>query len=229
MKKKTHKVWSKNKLSFFNLRKINFLIILSVIFFNANIFSETSDLFKFFCMKLSENKIIRGDFTLAQKSAKTGKAINSSGTYTLSQNDGIIWFTEKPVKSVMVMMDDRIVQEIRGQKKVMDGKQNETFKGIADVISAIFTGRYDEINSKFEINCKENKNEKNFEIELIPSDKTIAVYLKKVVIKAQIAGNSAEINEFTIIQFNDDEKKYVLSGQTGINSLSESEKHYFEK
>lgn len=186
------------------------------------------DMFQFICSKLSKDKIVKGDFTLAQKSAKTQRTINSLGTYTLSQEDGIIWFTEKPVKSVMVMMNDKIVQEMRGQKKVMDGKQNETFKGIANVISAIFTGRYEEIKNKFEV-VQKKSSDGVFEFELVPTDKTIASYLKNVSIKARITDNGAEISEFTIIQFNDDEKKYVLSGQTKPDSLTESEKQYFEK
>lgn len=213
-----------------NLKKIFSLFLLSGILSGTNLFALRIDAFQFICSKLSEAKIVKGDFTLAQKSAKTGKTINSSGTYTLSQKDGIIWFTEKPVKSVMVMMDDKIVQEMRGQKRVMDGKQNETFKGIANVTSAIFTGRYDDIKLKFEIKWTENESGGNIiDVELVPTDKTIAAYLKKVYIKAQITKDSAEINEFTIIQFNDDEKKYVLSGQTRPKTLTESEKQYFEK
>ena len=212
-----------------NFKKIFSLVLLSGIFLSTNIFADNKDVFQSVCVKLSEDKIVRGNFSLAQKSAKTGKTINSSGTYTLSQEDGIIWFTEKPVKSAMVMMNDKIIQEMRGQKKVMDGKQNETFKGIANVISAIFTGRYDEIKAKFEINWKEDSSGKIIDVELIPVDKMIAAYLKKVNIKAQLTDKGAEINEFTILQFNDDEKKYVLSGQMKTNSLTESEKQYFEK
>lgn len=208
-------------------KKIFSIALLFGIFLSANLFADRIDRFQFVCIKLSEDKIVRGDFTLEQKSAKTGKTISSSGIYTLSQQDGIIWFNEKPVKSVMVMMNDKIVQEMRGQKRVMDGKQNETFKGIANVISAIFTGRYEEIKTKFEI-VEKSSAENVFEFELVPTDKTIAAYLKNVSIKARITDNGAEIGEFTIIQFNDDEKKYVLSGQTKPDSLTESEKQYFE-
>lgn len=211
-----------------NFKKIFSLVLLSGILLSSNIFAERADSFQSICFKLSKDKIVKGNFILAQKSAKTQKTINSSGTYTLSQQDGIIWFTEKPVKSVMVMMNDKIVQEMRGQKRVMDGKQNETFKGIANVISAIFTGRYEEIKAKFEI-VEKSSAENVFEFELVPTDKTIAAYLKNVSIKARITDNGAEISEFTIIQFNDDEKKYVLSGQTKPDSLTESEKQYFEK
>lgn len=211
-----------------NFKKIFSLVLLSGILLSSNIFARRIDAFQSICFKLSKDKIVKGDFILAQKSAKTQKTINSSGTYTLSQQDGIIWFTEKPVKSVMVMMNDKIVQEMRGQKRVMDGKQNETFKGIANVISAIFSGRYDEIKTKFEI-VEKSSAENVFEFELVPTDKTIAAYLKNVSIKARITDNGAEISEFTIIQFNDDEKKYVLSGQTKPDSLTESEKQYFEK
>lgn len=211
-----------------NFKKIFSLVLLSGILLSSNSFAEKSDSFQSICFKLSKDKIVKGNFILAQKSAKTQKTINSSGTYTLSQQDGIIWFTEKPVKSVMVMMNDKIVQEMRGQKRVMDGKQNETFKGIANVISAIFTGRYEEIKAKFEI-VEKSSAENVFEFELVPTDKTIAAYLKNVSIKARITDNGAEISEFTIIQFNDDEKKYVLSGQTKPDSLTESEKQYFEK
>lgn len=211
-----------------NFKKIFSLVLLNGILLSSNLFAMKLDMFQFICSKLAKDKIVKGDFTLAQKSAKTQKTINSSGTYTLSQQDGIIWFTEKPVKSVMVMMNDKIVQEMRGQKRVMDGKQNETFKGIANVISAIFTGRYEEIKNKFEV-VQKKSSDGVFEFELVPTDKTIAAYLKNVSIKARITDNGVEISEFTIIQFNDDEKKYVLSGQTKPNSLTESEKQYFEK
>lgn len=206
------------------------LVLLGGIFLNGLLFAEADYTFKNVCENLSKDKIVRGSFTLKQKSGKTQKSISSSGTYTLSQQDGIIWFTEKPVKSVMVMMNEKIIQEIRGQKKIMDGKQNETFKEIANVISSIFTGRFEEINNKFEINFKiDDVDGTKYYVVLIPLDKTIASYLKSVSINGICTKSKTEILNFTILQFNDDEKTYTFSDQIKHTTLTESEEQYFEK
>lgn len=198
-------------------------------------FSETSTTFENnefskICKSLSKNKIIKGDFELIQKSQKASKQINSSGKYTISCDDGIIWFTEKPIQSVMVVTKTYIIQENKGKVRKTDGSKNSTFTNIAQIISSLFTGNYEEITKNFQIDFfPELENEQNWNAMLTPKDKTIATYMQKISVGGTFANNFATIALIELIQNNGDSSMYVLKNQVVTDNLTSNEAKYFEK
>lgn len=192
---------------------------------------KQKDQFSTICKQLSKSKIIRGDFEQTQKNAKTGRTVNSSGKYTISAEDGMIWFTEVPVKSVMAVTKTYMIQEINGRQRKMDGSKNPTFTHMADVISSLFTGKYEEINSNFEVKCVA-KEETNFgwEITLTPKDNTISSYIKEISVDCiLLPSGDCQIMNMKMITFTDDSTTYRLKNQVVTDNLNSDEAKYFEK
>ena len=51
---------------------------------------------------------VKGSYRQKNYIAQTKKTIESSGIFVLSRADGIIWYTEKPQKSVTVMTEQSV-------------------------------------------------------------------------------------------------------------------------
>lgn len=208
-----------------------FIISLLCSFFYSNELNNKDNEFERICNKLSKNVLFRGDFELEQFSAKTQRKIISSGNFTLSSQDGIIWFTTKPINSVMAVTDSFIVQQMKGKRRKIDGSKNKTFSQMANIISALFTGKYDVISKDFTIdfNSEKKNNLTYWKAKLVSNNSTLKSYIKEINISGFESKNSSFISEIELIQFNDDKSTYRLNNQKVIDTLNDDEKQYFEK
>lgn len=211
------------------LKKIFTTIILFSVGLTC-VFAQKNDDFSRICKKLSVIENVRGNFQLEQYSSKTGRALKSSGNYTISGPDGIIWFTEIPVKSVMAVTKNYMYMEMNGKQRKMDGAGNQTFSNMANVISALFTGNYEQIIKDFEVSCSLMEGKSSvWNINLIPRDATIASYMKQIDIVAMEMPDKCHIAGISMFLYNGDHSVYQLKNQVVIDNLNDDEKRYFEK
>ncbi|MCR5613030.1 hypothetical protein [Treponema sp.] len=187
--------------------------------------------FKTICTNLAKHPYIRGDFELNQYLHITKKSINSSGKFTLSSNDGIIWFAEKPIKTVSAVTKKFFIQEINGHLKKFDGEKIPVFTDVANVISAMFTGDFETLEKNFIIDYTAEAEGKTiiWRATLTPKDKTISKFLKAVEVGGTSTAANSTVEVFNIIQLNGDRSDYLLINQVLTDNLSEDECKYFEK
>lgn len=212
------------------IKKLTAALIISTISL-CGIFAQQKNDFEKICTGLSKSKIVRGDFEQTQTVKKTARSVKSSGKFTISADDGMIWFTEVPVKSVMAVTKTFMVQEMNGRKRKIDGSKNPTFTNMANVISSLFTGNYEEINKNFEVTCVKDENTKSgWIITLTPTDKTISSYIKEITVTAvQAQGGNTYLTHITMISFSEDTTSYELKNQVVTDTLTTDEAKYFEK
>lgn len=196
--------------------------------------AQSYDSFEELCNTVGKNKLLRGDFEMNQKNEKTGKKeVNSEGTFTLSADDGMIWFTEKPVKSVMVVTNNFVMQEINGKQRKIDGSKNQTFTKMATVTSSIFTGNYDELSKNFEITfmpMAANPKTHVYGATLIPTDKMMSTFMKSIDITISGPETGTLYIDYIKIEYKTgDTVIYRLKNQTVIDNLNSDEVKYFEK
>lgn len=211
-----------------NFIKKRFLILLTIFFSLTGIFAEENEEFEKICNRLANTKVVRGDFEQIQKVKKTGKEVKSSGIYTISADDGIIWFTKMPVESVMAVTKTYIIQEMNGRQRKIDGSKNATFTSVADVVSGLFTGKIDDIQEKFKVKCIACEEPNLFKIELTSKDKTIGSYIKNILLKAKYVGKeNCHLTEIVMTSFTEDSTCYMLKNQVLTDTLNDDEKKYF--
>lgn len=210
------------------------------IIFATNIFAEEPVNFLNVCKLISNVKFARGDFEVLMRKPKSKKTLEeydfkSSGNYTLSADEGVIWFTTEPVKNIMVMKSTKIIVEMNGKAKVIDGEKNQTFIDFAKITSSVFTGNYETINEKFNIEYSIEKKEIDVSLEfnwsakLTPKDKTVETFLKEIIIEGDCNTKNAQITKLAMIQTNGGSSVYMLKNRVEIDSLNENESKYFTK
>ena len=214
------------------MKKKLFLILF---LFNLNtIYSQS---FVDICNNLCKNEFVTGDYTLEQKNSKVNKIITTKGNYILSLNDGIIWKSIKPIKSVTVYTNNYILQEFNGKQKKLDGKNSKIFVSIAKTISSVFTGNYNELKNNFEIDfIKLDKDEtgvNKFNVSLTPTESNLKIVIEKIelIITENFEKNNKNffIKNLTIYNTNGDFSNYILENNKILTSLEQKDKEHFEK
>ena len=146
--------------------------IFSVIF-ASSLFAETFDSV---CENLSKHPIMTGRFSQVKTISSVNRQMKSNGTFIFSL-DGIMWKTEKPFASSMVVGMTSVVQTLaNGKQTVIDASSNQIFTSISTTLSAMFGGNAETLRANFDVDFDVKDNLWN--AELNPKNNDVAKILK---------------------------------------------------
>ena len=165
---------------------------------------------------------VKGSYKQKNYIAKTKKTIESSGTFVLSREHGIIWYTEKPQKSVTVMTEQKVLQVFpNGKEKVLGNSGNAIFSSVALLTKSLFTQDTAVIEKYLHATQTESG-----VWGYTPKDDTLASVIKKIELKN---ADNGYIGSAVITYGNGDTTEYVLSVSSFNDALTQDERAYFEK
>jgi hypothetical protein len=177
---------------------------------------------------------VKGNFEQEKIISRLNRSLVSSGNFIITAQLGMVWETLKPFPSTMVLGKDYLVQfRPAGQKTVLSAQGNETFTGMAEVLSAVFSGNSRGLLDNFEIYF--NGGGSNWEMALVPLEKAIASFAAKILMKGDMslqatalaAQQAAAIKSIVIYEQNGDSITYALSNHSYPAELSAAEKNLF--
>lgn len=171
----------------------------------------------------SDNLVtVKGSYKQKNYIAKTKKTIESSGTFVLSRAHGIIWYTEKPQKSVTVMTEQKVLQVFpNGKEKVLGNSGNAIFSSVALLTKSLFT----QDAAVIEKYLHATQTESGVWV-YTPKDDTLASVIKKIELKN---ADNGYIRSAVITYGNGDATEYVLSVSSFNEALTTDATAYFEK
>ena len=165
---------------------------------------------------------VKGSYKQKNYIAKTKKTIESSGTFVLSREHGIIWYTEKPQKSVTVMTEQKVLQVFpNGKEKVLGNSGNAIFSSVALLTKSLFTQDTAVIKKYLHATQTESG-----VWVYTPKDDTLASVIKKIELKN---ADNGYIGSAVITYGNGDTTEYVLSVSSFNEALTTDATTYFEK
>ena len=178
------------------------------------------------CAELSKNKITKGNFIQEKTITKTGKVLKSSGNFIFSES-GILWATEKPFPSTMILGKDFMIQvSADGTKKIMNAGGNEVFKNISSTLLAVFSNNVPALNDKF--NIEFNTQKENWTVILKPKDSTVAAFMNSIVLNGNSSSAKTEIISVELTEAKGNKVLYKFINQTHPEELTEDEKTFFD-
>lgn len=208
------------------MRKIKFFSAVVVfLMISASVFALDLDTI---CMGLSEHKVTRGNFTQIKtvNSAKGKRDLKSYGVFVLC-SDGIIWDTQKPFPSKMIIGKTKIIQtSLDGKQSIINGDDNITFANISATVSAVFSNNIDEINRNFNTSVKSLPDNK-WELSLYPKDATIASAIGEIVLTGTVAGSSVSLDSMSLKESENSNVTYQFTDQIYVEELTSDEKAFF--
>ena len=170
-----------------------------------------------------------GEFVQEKSVVVNGKKrlLKSSGTFIIS-NQGIVWNTLKPVRSVSTITDGQIIlANSDGRRSVLDIPANNDFSSFSVSFSSIFKGNMENLNENFSVSYKENSSGE-WIIYLLPKKENLASFMKKIELVGVNLNGDSRLDSVTLFQQNGEDIKYTLTKQQVKEILSDEEKYYFE-
>jgi hypothetical protein len=214
------------------LKKFSWATIIGVFLFNFSVWAdgdvfshplkpETTGAFDAAFVRLSEHPIVRGNFEQEKILSRLNRSLKSSGNFIIAAGQGMVWDTLNPFPSTLALGKDYLVQSRPGgQKTVLSARGNETFIRMAEVISAVFSGRSRELQDNFEVYYSGSSS--GWELGLLPKEKAISSFAVRITMKGDEAIRSILINEQ-----NGDAVVYALYNHSYPSELASHEKSFF--
>ena len=179
------------------------------------------------CASLSANPNTTGDFTQIKTIKSNNRKLKSSGKYIICKQ-GIVWSTEKPVTTRLILTEDKMIMiAMNGAKTVMDGKDDQLFSNISETLSCVFSGDAAALKKNF--NCEFSIPQPGFwTLMLRPKDSTIASVMKTLELSGTyINQNKAEMTKLEMLEASDNSITYEFTNQKYPQELSADEKQNF--
>ena len=198
------------------------------LFCAGSLFAQSS--LEIICAKLASHPNTTGDFIQIKTLQTNGRKLTSNGKFIFCP-EGILWKTEKPFPSSLILTKDAMIQiAANGKKSVMNGKDNQIFTNISETLSSVFSGNADALKKNFECTFSEKNGE--WKIYLSPKDSTIASVMKSLVLTGIIeeAGKdnaAASLSSLEMTEMSENTIRYEFSNQIYPKELSPDEKQNF--
>ena len=180
------------------------------------------------CVCLAARPNTTGDFTQTKSLQTNGRKLKSTGKFIICP-EGILWKTEKPFPSSLILTKDAMVQiAANGSKSVMSGKDNQIFANISETLSSVFSGNVTELKKLFIYDFTEDKNG-GWSISLTPKDATIASVMKVLVLSGEcnVKDGTAVLEALEMAETSGNSILYEFSNQKYPEVLSDEEKQNF--
>ncbi len=176
------------------------------------------------CQALSEKKITKGDFRQIKLIFRLKREMVSTGVFVISADDGILWETQNPYASTMVMTKNSLVQiNAKGKKTLMNSETNATFAQFANVLSSVFNANPKTLTENFNVEVVGTSSEA-WNINLTPKNSSI----KKFIASIDMAGHGS-IEIMTLHEPNGDYIRYEFMNHIYPEKLTDEEKSAFSE
>ncbi len=198
------------------------LAVVSAFFLIVSVNAET---FESVCKNLSEHPNMTGNFSQIKTISAVNRSMKSSGTFIFSLN-GIMWKTEKPFPSTMVVGMTSVKQTLaNGKETVIDASSNQIFTSISTTLSAMFSGNSDVLQNNFDVDF--NFSGSDWTAVLSPKDNMVKKILTSLSISGKATATSADLNSIVMKESSGDTITYNFSDQKYPKELNADEKSYF--
>lgn len=198
------------------------LAVISALFLIGAVNAETFDSV---CANLSKHPNMTGDFSQVKTITAVNRNMKSFGTFIFSL-DGIMWKTEKPFPSTMVVGMTSVVQTLaNGKQTVIDASSNQIFTSISTTLSAMFSGNSETLKNNF--NVKFSEVGSTWKALLTPKDESVAKILTSLEISGNCSSSFADLNSIVMSEASGDKISYSFTNQKYPKELSADEKAYF--
>ncbi len=198
------------------------LAVISVFFLSVSVNAETFDSV---CKNLAKHPNMTGNFSQVKTISAVNRSMKSSGTFIFSL-DGIMWKTEKPFPSTMVVGMTSVKQTLaNGKETVIDASSNQIFTSISTTLSAMFSGNAAVLQNNFDVDFSCSGSD--WTAVLSPKDSMVKKILTSLKIGGKTTENSSDLNSIVMAEATGDTITYSFTNQKYPKELTTDEKSYF--
>ncbi|MFK0573815.1 outer membrane lipoprotein carrier protein LolA [Endozoicomonas sp.] len=166
--------------------------------------------------KLAENKaalriltpfksvqVFQGEFEQHKKMPFFANAFISTGRFLSIRDRGLIWETQTPAPSTLVMTPGKVIQKTNGREQTFQAS-GTGYDGLGILLPAFLDGDLELLESYFEVSAQEQPT--GWELTLIPRSKE----LKTLISEVKVLGNSSQLSEISMTGPNGDHTRIAF-------------------
>lgn len=207
---------------------IKLLALLIIFLESAALLAQTNSLDSV-CKSLASHPNTTGDFTQTKTLQTNGRKLTSTGKFIFCPL-GILWQTEKPFPTSLILTKDSMTQiAANGKKSVMSGKDNQIFANISETLSSVFSGNAEALKKNFD--CSFSQTGDSWSIYLLPKDSTIAAVMKSLQLTGTCDSAStnaaAALTSLEMTESSENTIRYEFANQKYPKELTSDEKELF--
>ncbi len=168
--------------------------------------NAASDVMESVRQRLDHGSPVRGDFEQTRHIAGFRNPLVSSGRFVLAEGRGVLWRTQKPFASTMVVTGDRLeLRNARGEiTSQLDASNQPVLRTINDTLMSLLAANTAELAAHFIIDAT-LVGASGWTLRLVPRDAPLARQLRKVVLQGERFVNEVQLDEqsgdSTVIRF----------------------------
>lgn len=172
---------------------------------------------------LSRHPCTRGDFVQEKHLPAIRRTLSSSGTFLIAADRGIIWQTEKPYPSIMVVGASHVSQGPAAESlSRLDTGSNRLFLEFSQAISAAFSGDVQRIQDSFHVDFSVDGS--NWSLQLEPKERAVAQLVSSILLRG-----SDVLEEVAMTERNGSTITYRFSNHNFSQEPTEDEKQLFDR
>lgn len=157
---------------------------------------------------MTVHQVTQGNFKQIKTIKKLNREFVSTGTFKITNGEGIQWNVEKPFPSKLTISGDKMIQEsANGKKTEMAAKDNAVFAEFSKTIQSVFSGKIDELEKLFEVSFK--KSGKSYVVNLVPREAAVRAVIASMVLEA-----TAELDKVSLIDGEGNTTVYEFSNHS---------------
>ncbi len=130
----------------------------------------------------SEMQVISGEFEQQKTIPILSRPFVSSGRFLSVKQQGLIWETQQPASSTLIMTEGRMVQEVAGRSSEYPAT-GTAYDGLALLLPAVLDGDEALLKSYFTVDARQMNN--GWELQLTPLSEKLSGVITAVIIQGQ--------------------------------------------
>lgn len=197
------------------------LIVLMGLLLPAFSLAASTTLIQRINQQLQHPSVLRGQFEQQRILDGFSKPMTSRGHFVVVRDRGVLWNTDTPFASQLIVTHDSLVQKNGNNvTQKLDANKEPALKAINGVLFALLSGDLAALEQRFTV-TGEFKN-KNWSLLLIPRE----AGWKQVLTRVELQGNQ-QINQLKMLDANHDATEITFFGISGAKAPSAEEASAF--
>ncbi|MEZ9422834.1 outer membrane lipoprotein carrier protein LolA [Vibrio lentus] len=153
---------------------------------------------------LSENSIVRGEFTQTRNMEMFAQPLTSQGAFLLDKSNGLLWTQATPFPVSLVLTDNKLSQRFADQPaKIITDKENPMAFYFSHIFLSVFHGDTQKLQEQFALDFEpatvtssdENTENKSWTLTLKPKNAPMNAVFEAITLQGQNDIERIELRE----------------------------------
>jgi hypothetical protein len=170
--------------------------------------------------RLRTFETLKGRFSQSKRIQGIKRPLKSSGTFIVLRAKGVLWKTERPIQSLLVI-SKAAISVVKDGKKTdqISMKEQPALRLIGEVVFALFSADTESLKAHFKVTSSKLDEDSPWKLQLQPLDPLIARAIKGI----NLEGGSS-VSLIQVLETNGDSSLVGFTEPRFDGALSDSEK-----